>query len=119
MISSGPNRVSVLQRNLVRGCAFFMHVLLLDIASQLNGPISLTSAPVDHPMIAWKQSELFFGDLMLPSLRAWFFGSVDSPEADAGSLDAEALICPGPIALSSSPDVDVESSSCAASCCSG
>ena len=37
-----------------------LFVLLLEIASQLNDPISLTSAPVDHPMIAWKQSELFF-----------------------------------------------------------
>ena len=96
-----------------------LSVLLLEIASQLNDPISLTSAPVDHPMIAWKQSELFLGDLMLSSLGAWFFGSVDSPEADAGSPDAEASLCPGPIALSSSPDVDDESSSCATSCCNG
>ena len=56
---------------------------------------------------------------MLSSFGAWFFGSVDSPEADAGSPDAEALLCPGPIALYSSPDVNDESSHCAASCCNG
>ena len=46
-------------------------VLLLEIASQLNDPISLTSAPVDHPIIAWKQSEfgLLATSCYLPSGR--------------------------------------------------
>ena len=74
-----------------------LSVLLLDIISQLNDQSYLKAAPVDHPMLAWKQSEFVFGDLILASLKAWFFGSVGSPEADAGPPGAEASLCPGPM----------------------
>ena len=75
-----------------------MHCFLSFLWKLLRNSMAqfLAHPPVDHPMIAWTQSELVVGDLMLSALGAWFFGSVDSPRADAGSPDAEASLLPWP-----------------------